>query len=548
MRGVLAFLVFVLAPISVFAAPRPRLVVPTCTLSASPSIVSPGGSSTLTWTTTQTRATNPVILDGQVQSPNGTISVSLTAPTDYTLVAVGQLRTTVCRVSVGIAGFAALAATEAKDIANIVGVLPVYAARHEFWVGSDYTTTVSPQANPPGLTPSPVGQWVLDNVINVSPTSKRPALFASNQNVYRQIPTSIRGGVKCLTGMGGTWALYNTDALAGDPAAELAANPEYSTLVTIIDLAIEQGCDYRLYVDEPGQGYGCPSDQIHTEYCVARHVRLFNLMFDYAKSRIPTMKTGICLFDSGLYLLWLRAGLHADFACIESYINSAPVTDVFGPIHAEFPNVEKYHLLSDTLPLCAAYNYTTTGEAPWPVTNAYWNFNQYGLWYAGIGLDLDWLKNGQEYQSTGQREFCRNPRGLMIEWAMDLVSGGEAIVNTFNNSDLTTEVPEPALTKCEWRVVSFPDGNGPNHFLPEIALTGVETLPWTEIPCSGTNPALPAVTPAYPAFGSVVKLTAGPSALCRHNGTYSCMVYYRVTNSLGRQGLRAFPSSVTGIP
>lgn len=506
---------------------------PTCLISAAPTPINPGQSSTLTWSATNAK---DVLLNGRPKPFSGTQSVTPTASIGYTLTVRGSNgRVIRCGTQVAL--------TTDPILPPSVSAL----LRHSFWLGFDYDTTVSPQPYPPGLTPGPVAQWALDNVINVTPTNKRPAEISANANIYRQIPVSLRGGSKCFLGMGGGWGLYNTDAYAGDPAAELANHPEYGTLVAVIDTAIAQGCTERLYVDEPYQGYGCPPDQMYSDYCVARHARVFNLMFDYAKSRVSTIKTGICTLDYALYLKWLRAGMHADFACIEQYSQSLPINDVFGAIHSEFPSVEKYLLLSDTLPLCQAFNYAPTGDPPYPVTIAYWDINQYSIWYAGSGLDLDWLKNAQEFASTGERQLCKNPRGLFYDWNLNL-STGTTNLNTFNNEDLTTDTPPPTLTKCEWRVVSFPNGQGPNHFLPSVQATGVETLPWTEIPCAGNNPDLPGVTPLFGSLGTVVQISVGPSGLCRHNGTHACMVYYRVTNSLGRVGLRGFPNSVYGLP
>lgn len=501
---------------------------PACALTATPETITAAGSpSTLAWTTS---GATSVTLNGQRRSLRGSLDVKPLGRTGYKLVATNRQGRT-CTAQVWV-----------DTTVAVSGVTPL----HSFWTGNDFDTTVSPQPYPPGLTPSLMAQYVLDNIINVTPTSKRPYEMGTNINVNRQIPIANRGGIKCFTGMGGSWGLHNTDAYAGDPAAELINNPEYGTLVTIMDLAIEQGCTERLYVDEPFQGYGCPDYLMHTDTCVARHVRVYNLMFDYAKSRVPAIKTGICIFDRALYLLWLRAGLHADFACLESYTFSDPVDQVFGAIHAEFPNVEKYHLLSDTFPLCSAYSGATTGNPPFAVTNAYWDVNQYSLWWAGVGLDLDWLKNVQEFQSTGQRQFCKNPRGS-VDWNLNIDNRDDVYVNTYNIPSLSPEA-SPTMTKCEWKVVSFPDGKGPNHFLPSVQAVGVETLPWTEIPCAGNNPDLPGVTPAFPANGTVVKLTSGAGKLCRHNGIHACMVYYRVTNSLGRVGFRGFPDNIYNIP
>jgi hypothetical protein len=501
---------------------------PTCALAVSPTNITSGGSSTLSWTTT---GAGSVVFNGVAQSANGSVSVSPTVTTTYTVVAVGKApiqRIQQCRITVAVA-----AATP-----NL---------QHSLWFGGDYNTSVSP-GGAGGTAPSEQAQWVLDNIINVTPTSKRPQTIQVNANVDRQTKAqATAANISVITGLGGDWGLYAYPG--GDNlSAGITAHPQYATLVAIKDGIVASGRVTYLYVDEPASTYGC--SDLSTAPCLNRQVTVYNQAFDYLKGFQPSLKTGFCLWDKTLQLNLLRAGLHADFVCLESYVQAESLTTQWSAIHAEYPGVEKMPIFSDTFPLCQAWDWTATGAAPWPVTVAYWNINMYALWFAGVGLDMDFLANAQEYASTGQRQFCNNPRPTFSD-APNAAQVADFLVYTYNSSSLA--LPNATtLTKCEVKSISYltsgPDyfayDFGPNFYLPRVAATGVETLPWTEIPCAGNNPALPGVPPAYPSNGTAFKITVGPGQMCRNNGIQPCHVYLRATNSLGRVGTRNFPFSI----
>lgn len=498
---------------------EPRLVLPTCSLTASATTIPSGGSSTLTWTT---GGASSVILNGAARSANGSLSVSPALDTDYTLVAVGRHRIRTCTVRVELDG------------SNTT---------YSFWLGGDFAVTLDGNGGSAATPPGPLAQWALDNIINVTPTSKRPQTAALvNANVERQLRSTIASvGIKPINGLGYDWGI--TAYPDGDNiAAGVTAHPQFSTLVAIKDQLVASGGDF-LYVDEPFSTYGC-TDLVSAS-CLNRQVTVYNQAFAYLKSFVPTLKTGFCMNNSLTTLNLLRTGLDAQFACLESYIQSFPYTTVWDAIHAEFPNVQKFSLVSDTLPLCQLFSGTTTGNPSYPMMIGYWNINQYGLWFAGIGLDTDLLANAQEYAQTGQRQFCKNPRPIFAD-SPNAAQGTDFNVNTFNSASLETG-SMATLTSCEWRVVSYPGDQGVNHYLPSVAATGVQTLPWTAIPCAGVNPDN-GLTPAY--GGTVVTVTVGSGKMCRHNGTMVCHVQLRATNSLGRVGVRLFPHTINapGLP
>src|SRR3954469_9764157 len=97
MFRLLAFFALLVFGASAHAAPPP----PSCTLTPSVTPIQPGGSATLSWTTTNARY---VYLNGQARALSGTLSVSPTANTTYTLVAVGRASIGVkqCRTVVAI--------------------------------------------------------------------------------------------------------------------------------------------------------------------------------------------------------------------------------------------------------------------------------------------------------------------------------------------------------------------------------------------------------------------------------------------------------------
>ncbi|MES2135390.1 MAG: hypothetical protein V4449_04070 [Patescibacteria group bacterium] len=86
----------VLCGVSVTVTPNPA---PTCTLDATPSTISSGGSSTLTWTTTNASSVNITQGIGSVTA-NGSRSVSPASSTTYALTATGAGGTVTCQQTI----------------------------------------------------------------------------------------------------------------------------------------------------------------------------------------------------------------------------------------------------------------------------------------------------------------------------------------------------------------------------------------------------------------------------------------------------------------
>lgn len=510
---------------------------PTCSLSVTPSTINPGQSVTLRWSTE--RATS-VTINGKRQAARGSLSSKPLAKIKYDLVASDKAKRT-CRqsVTVFLTGEAPTPPTPVPGPTPEPGLIGNL--KHVFYMGShadDYADGGTKLHN-----------WMVDNVINVTPTTKRPHVSSPMGDLTAAGTALTAAGIKPMSGVGGPLVTYYPGArYPEDNTWTIEAHNLFaSDMKPFADNAPTWGTKF-FYADEPWAScFGYTYEERGTDGENACTVRFWNAWRAKIKEKVPDAKFGLSLAEGdghGRTLQLLRAGFLGDMAILESYSTSATYTHTFGGIHAEFPSVEKVALQDQTLSLCQLFDtyYTpanVTAPPIYPLTIGYWNVNNY-IGYRGAGWDDMWLANAQEHAQTGERQFCKQPTATI--WAVNGTApngnGWQSDIEMSTYNNLTVWYPQSGISwdKCEYRVVSMP-ANGLRVHIPDIQATGIETVPWTEIPCTSANPAFPDATfYPNPGSGTPLKLTVGPSKNCRHNGQYACQLHVRATNSLGKVG------------
>jgi hypothetical protein len=518
-----------LALLGLLALAGPAAAAPTipCSLTASSYTVDPGTATTLHWATT---GATKVKINGARRAVRGSMSVAPLVKTVFTLTAKDRARRK-CKQSVTIA-MTGEAPTPPPPDGSLTGNI-----KHALWTGASVDDSDSELA-----------QWMRDNVINVTPTAKRPTISTTMTGAAQTALASEidAAGIVGMTGIGGPLVAYYASArYPEDNTWTLAGNFTLfgSDIKPFIDGMPGRKQKY-LYVDEPtALCYGYTEASAEEKACT---VRFWNAVRTYLRSVVSDGKFGLCMpegYSHGRQLELLRAGLQADFVCSESYGTSAKYQDIFGAIHAEFPSVEKVALQDGTRSVCQLFDtYYTPGNvtaAPsYQLTIGYWDINDY-MGYRGPGADKMWLANAQEHAQTGQRQFCKQPTATV--YGVGTASGpngygADIELQTYNN--LTVWHPQAGIswTSCEYRVLSYP-ANGDRSHMPSIQATAVETVSWTTIPCNGSNPAFSGATYTPDlTSGTPVKITVGSGANCRHNGHLACQLETRATNSLGKVG------------
>lgn len=546
MKKFLTLLASLAATFAISAAPqnKPRAADPTCFLTATPSVIAPGSQVTLRWNTTKAKT---VKINGTYRSAKGSMRVKPLVKTKYNLLAVGTTNRR-CEQSVAVL-MVGDAPPALPPETGLTGNL-----KHVFYMGSHGADYADGGAE--------LYQWMVDNVINVTPTSKRPHVSSPMGNLTTAGAALTAAGIQSLTGVGGPLVTYYPGArYPEDNTWTIERHELYaSDMKPFADNAPTWGTKF-FYADEPWAScYGYTYAERGTAGENACAVRFWNAWRAKIKEKVADGKFGLSLAEGdghGRTLQLLRAGLQADMAILESYSTSAKYQDIFGGIHTEFPNVEKVALQDGTRSLCQLFDtyYTpanVTAPPIYPLTIGYWDVNNYDG-YRGQIADMMWLANAQEHAQTGQRQFCKQPTAALWGLKGTPLGGWQSTdieTATYNNRAVWHPQDGMSFTSCEYRVVSLP-ANGLRSHMPSVQATGVETVPWTAIPCTGANPAFPDATynPA-PGAGTPIKVTVGPGANCRHNGQEACQLHVRATNNLGKMGWtrNSFNINHNGLP
>lgn len=129
----------------------PVVTTPSCTLSASPTAIAPGNSTTLTWTSTNATSAT---LDGTAITPNGTRSVSPTATKTYKGVFSNGTNTRTCETIVTVLPPLACTSTTVTPVEVKQGEGPVTLTCGAVPGAASYSVTMP--ANTTAGTPTPV--------------------------------------------------------------------------------------------------------------------------------------------------------------------------------------------------------------------------------------------------------------------------------------------------------------------------------------------------------------------------------------------------------